>query len=135
PRYPWKFKNQFNPKWVDETFSNKGKKLTLSLGNWNGKRQIALVLGWQDRTIRKMIYIEGALIGLLGGILGVVFSIVILHFMYQTIAWNELWVFLTGLIVLVFVGVISAAIPGRKIIKIDPSMGLKQRYLKEKIHF
>ncbi|GIN96094.1 hypothetical protein J6TS1_19640 [Siminovitchia terrae] len=83
-------------------------------------------LGWQDRTIRKMIYIEGALIGFLGGILGIVFSMVILHLMYQTIAWNEFWVFVTGLIVPVFVGVISAAIPGRKI-KIDPSMGLKQR--------
>ncbi|GIN93244.1 hypothetical protein J22TS1_42950 [Siminovitchia terrae] len=83
-------------------------------------------LGWQDRAIRKMIYIEGALIGFLGGILGIVFSMVILHLMYQTIAWNEFWVFVTGLIVPVFVGVISAAIPGRKI-KIDPSMGLKQR--------
>lgn len=84
-------------------------------------------LGWQDLTIRKMIYIEGGLIGFLGGILGVVFSIVTLHFMYQAIEWNELWVFVTGLIVPVFVGVISAAIPGRKIININPSMGLKQR--------
>lgn len=63
----------------------------------------------------------------MGGILGVVFSIVTLHFMYQAIEWNELWVFVTGLIVPVFVGVISAAIPGRKIININPSMGLKQR--------
>ncbi|RST57262.1 transposase [Siminovitchia terrae] len=52
-RYPWKFKNQFNPKWVDESFSIKGKKLALSLGNWNGKRQKALVL-----TLAKSIPFE-----------------------------------------------------------------------------
>ncbi|RST56934.1 ABC transporter permease [Siminovitchia terrae] len=82
-------------------------------------------LGWKDRTIRKMVYMEGAVIGFLGGVLGVIFSIVILHFMYKTIAWNEWWIFVVCLIVPVIVGVISAAIPARKIIKINPSMGLK----------
>ena len=43
-RYPWKHKFVFNPKWVDKAFTLGGKKLTLSLGDWNGKRQPKLTL-------------------------------------------------------------------------------------------
>ena len=43
-RYPWKHKFVFNPKWVDKAFEIKGKKLTLSMGDWNGKRQSKLTL-------------------------------------------------------------------------------------------
>jgi len=43
-RYPWKHKFVFNPKWVDQSFSLNGKKLTLSMGDWNGKRQPKLNL-------------------------------------------------------------------------------------------
>ena len=41
-KYPWKQKHVFNPKWVDRAFSLDGKKLTLSMGDWNGKRQSKL---------------------------------------------------------------------------------------------
>jgi ABC-type antimicrobial peptide transport system permease subunit len=82
-------------------------------------------LGWKDRTIRKMVYMEGAIIGFLGGMLGAAFSIVVLHFMYQTIAWNEWWIFAACFIVPVIVGIISAIVPARKIMKINPSMGLR----------
>lgn len=43
-RYPWRYKFVFNPKWVDKAFSLEGKKLTLSMGDWNGKRQKTLNL-------------------------------------------------------------------------------------------
>ena len=43
-RYPWKHKFVFNPKWVDKAFTLEGKKLTLSMGDWNGKRQPRLTL-------------------------------------------------------------------------------------------
>ncbi|RBW67249.1 RNA-guided endonuclease InsQ/TnpB family protein, partial [Bacillus taeanensis] len=43
-RYPWKHKFVFNPKWVGESFTLEGKKITLSLGIWNGKRQPRLTL-------------------------------------------------------------------------------------------
>lgn len=43
-KYPWRHKHVFNPKWVDKAFSIEEKKLKLSLGNWNGKRQAELVL-------------------------------------------------------------------------------------------
>lgn len=82
-------------------------------------------LGWKNRTIRKMVYMEGALIGFLGGILGIAFSIVILHFMYQTITWDEWWIFVFCLIVPIIAGVISASIPAGKMVKINPSVGLR----------
>ena len=43
-KYPWKHKFVFNPKWVDKSFTLKGKKLTLSMGIWDGKRQSGLKL-------------------------------------------------------------------------------------------
>ncbi len=43
-RYPWKHKFVFNPKWVDKAFELEGKKLKLSMGDWNGKRQSKLTL-------------------------------------------------------------------------------------------
>ena len=43
-KFPWKYKFVFNPKWVDKSFTLEGKKLTLSMGNWNGKRQSGLKL-------------------------------------------------------------------------------------------
>ena len=43
-KYPWKHKFVFNPKWVDKSFKLEGKKLTLSMGDWNGKRQSKLTL-------------------------------------------------------------------------------------------
>ena len=43
-RYPWKHKFVFNPKWVDKAYTLEGKKLTLSMGDWNGKRQPKLTL-------------------------------------------------------------------------------------------
>jgi putative transposase len=42
--YPWKHKFVFNPKWVDKAFEIKGKKLILSMGDWEGKRQSKLTL-------------------------------------------------------------------------------------------
>ncbi|RBW67678.1 RNA-guided endonuclease InsQ/TnpB family protein [Bacillus taeanensis] len=43
-RYLWKHKFVFNPKWVGQSFTLQGKKITLSLGIWNGKRQPKLTL-------------------------------------------------------------------------------------------
>ena len=43
-KYPWKHKLVFNPKWVDKSFILEGKKLTLSMGNRDGKRQSGLKL-------------------------------------------------------------------------------------------
>ena len=43
-KYPWKHKFVFNPKWVDKSFTLEGKMLTLSMGNWDGKRQSGLKL-------------------------------------------------------------------------------------------
>ena len=76
-------------------------------------------LGWQDRTIRKMIYIEGGpyRISWWNSRYSVQYGDST-FLIIKPFAWNEFWVFVTGLIVPVFVGVISAAIPGRKI-KID----------------
>ena len=40
-RYPWRLKKNYNTRWIDKAFSfNFGAKtLSLSLGNWDGKRQ------------------------------------------------------------------------------------------------
>jgi putative transposase len=43
-RYPWKHKFVYNPKWVDKAFKLEGNKLSLSMGDWNGKRQKPLSL-------------------------------------------------------------------------------------------
>lgn len=43
-RYPWRHKFVFHPKWVDQAFKIEGKKLILSMGDWNGKRQPKLTL-------------------------------------------------------------------------------------------
>ncbi|RBW68349.1 RNA-guided endonuclease InsQ/TnpB family protein [Bacillus taeanensis] len=43
-RYPWKHKFVFNSEWVGESFTLQGKRITLSLGIWNGKRQPKIIL-------------------------------------------------------------------------------------------
>jgi putative transposase len=43
-RYPWKHKFVCNPKWVGQSFTLQGKKIILSLGIWNGKRQPKVTL-------------------------------------------------------------------------------------------
>ena len=57
-KYPWKHKFVFSPKWVDQSFELDGKKLTLSMGNWKGKRQPKLTLKLPKVPLGQIIEIE-----------------------------------------------------------------------------
>ncbi|MBD1224329.1 ABC transporter permease [Virgibacillus halodenitrificans] len=58
-------------------------------------REIALLkaLGWKDSRIHSMVLIEGAFIGFISGILGSIFSIIVLYVMYGYMPLNQWWLF------------------------------------------
>ncbi|USK68610.1 RNA-guided endonuclease InsQ/TnpB family protein [Peribacillus asahii] len=57
-RYPWRHKFVFHPKWVDQAFKIEGKKLILSMGDWNGKRQPKLTFTLPKVPVGKVKELE-----------------------------------------------------------------------------
>lgn len=92
------------------------------------KREIALLmaLGWRNTFVRSMILMEGALIGLLGGIMGGFLSIAIIYFMYGTLPLSEIWIVLASSLLPVIIGIMGAWFPSRMAMRIHPIEGVKQ---------
>lgn len=82
-------------------------------------------LGWKNKYIRITVLIEGAVLGLFGGIIGGLISLVILFFMYGPLPLTEMWVPLTSCLFPILVGLAGGWLPSRMAIKIEPIEGMK----------
>lgn len=83
-------------------------------------------VGWKNGTVGKTIILEGAIIGFLAGLLGVILSMSYIGFMYDIFPWDSLTVLLLTIIIPVFIGVIGALIPAFKALKTLPYQLLKE---------
>ncbi len=83
-------------------------------------------VGWKNGTVGSTIILEGAIIGFLAGLLGVILSMSYIGFMYDIFPWDSLTVLLLTIIIPVFIGVIGALIPAIKALKTLPYQLLKE---------
>lgn len=89
--------------------------------------EIALfkALGWKNRNIQTTVLIEGALLGLLSGVLSLIFGLILVTILYGTLTINQFLFYCSVLILTVFVGTISALIPSLSAVRIEPIKELK----------
>lgn len=83
-------------------------------------------VGWKNGTVGSTIILEGAIIGLLAGLLGVILSMSYIGFMYDIFPWDSLTVLLLTIIVPILIGVIGALIPTVKALRTLPYQLLKE---------
>jgi hypothetical protein len=85
-------------------------------------------VGWQNRTIRKMVLMEGAFNGLLAGLLGLMLAIGMIWVMYRKFPIEQLPFLSISLLIPVLTGMIGAIIPSQKAARIQPYQGLSGGY-------
>lgn len=92
---------------------------------------ILLALGWKRRRIMWMIILESALLGFLGGVLGVAIGALGVEILKSTPAIRGLLepdlsprLLLTAILIAVIVGVISGLYPGWRSSRLSPSLAL-----------
>ncbi|WP_430789498.1 FtsX-like permease family protein [Virgibacillus flavescens] len=83
-------------------------------------------IGWKNRTVGISIIFEGAVIGFLAGLVGVVLSMAYIGFMYGVFPWDSLIILLLTICIPTIVGVIGATIPTVKALKTNPYEVLKE---------
>lgn len=89
-------------------------------------------VGWQNRTIRKMVLIEGAFSGLIAGLLGLFIAIGIIWAMYSKFPIEQLPFFVLTILIPVLTGIIGAILPAGKAGRIQPYQGLSGGYINSK---
>lgn len=82
-------------------------------------------VGWKNKHVRYMVLMEGAVIGLLGGVFGGLISLVIIYFMYGLISFSEIGLPLITCLSPILVGIIGGWIPSRMAMKMEPAEGMK----------
>ncbi|GIO22083.1 ABC transporter permease [Oceanobacillus sp. J11TS1] len=92
-------------------------------------REIALfkALGWGNPRIYMMVLLEGAILGLISGIVGIFLSIGILSYLYgDSLSFGQwLWLVLINVGIPVVVGLFSAVFPSIRAVNIEPYRGLE----------
>ena len=83
-------------------------------------------VGWKNGTVGSAIILEGATIGFLAGLLGIILSISYMGRMYDIFPWDSLTVLSLTIIIPVLIGVIGALIPTVKALKTLPYQLLKE---------
>lgn len=83
-------------------------------------------VGWKNGTVGSAIILEGAIIGFLAGLLGVVLSMAYIGFMYDIFPWDSLTVLSLTISIPVLIGIIGALIPAVKALKTAPYKLLKE---------
>jgi hypothetical protein len=85
-------------------------------------------LGWQNKTVRKMVWFEGALCGLFAGIIGIALAFMMIWFMYGEFPESQIPFFAATIAIPVITGIIGAILPAEKAVKIEPYQGMNGGY-------
>ncbi|WP_158598330.1 FtsX-like permease family protein [Falsibacillus albus] len=91
------------------------------------KREFSMLMavGWTQTSLKTLIYLEGIIIGLIGGGLGVAISILMIIFLYGNITFIDFLYVLPTIVIPLLIGFIASIIPSRILSKISPFIGLK----------
>ncbi|MFC4560185.1 ABC transporter permease [Virgibacillus kekensis] len=81
-------------------------------------------VGWKNRTVQALVLIEGALCGLLAGVIGLLISMGIIYGMYGEFPMDQLPFFTAAILIPVVTGVLGAILPAGKAGRIQPYQGL-----------
>ncbi|MGV3466324.1 MAG: ABC transporter permease, partial [Heyndrickxia sp.] len=89
-------------------------------------------VGWQNFSIRMLIYREGLLNGIIAGILGLGLSFLIMWWMYKQFPAEQIWFFLATGLIPVFSGLLGVMIPAERAVHIQPSQGVLNSFSNKK---
>ncbi|KSU59891.1 hypothetical protein AS034_17825 [[Bacillus] enclensis] len=81
-------------------------------------------LGWRNGTIRRLVMLEGAISGLFAGLLGLVFSFLLIWAMYGEIPFGQIWLYVLTMLIPMITGTLASILPAQKAARISPYQGL-----------
>jgi hypothetical protein len=85
-------------------------------------------LGWRNASVGQLIIMEGFLIGVISGLVGILLSLGVIFVMYHHIPLTKLlFILLTGLIPVV-IGMVSSLLPSRKAMNVSPVRGMSEAH-------
>ena len=82
-------------------------------------------LGWTNGAIRQLIVLEGFLIGLFSGIVGLLIAYTTIYTLYDLVPWNEPLLIGVSLALPILFGIIAAIIPAQLAARVQPYQELK----------
>ena len=82
-------------------------------------------LGWTNGAIRQLIVLEGFLVGLISGIIGLIVAYSTIYVLYDLVPWNEPLLIGVSLALPILFGVIAAFIPAQLAARVQPYQELK----------
>ena len=91
------------------------------------RREIGVLktLGWRTGAVARLFLLEGAVLGLLGGLAGTTLGLAVYLGLYRSVGAGLLWAVLAGLGVPTLVGVLAAAYPARVAAGVAPAEAVR----------
>jgi cell division protein FtsX len=91
------------------------------------RREIGVLkaLGWRTGAVARLFLLEGAVLGLLGGLAGTALGLAVYLGLYRSVGIGLLWAVLAGLGVPTLVGVLAAAYPARVAAAVAPAEAVR----------
>ncbi|MBN9653417.1 FtsX-like permease family protein [Halobacillus sp. GSS1] len=82
-------------------------------------------LGWRNHTVRMLVLWEGAIFGLIAGLLGLSLSLVAITISYNKFPFDSLLFFSSTLLIPIVTGIVGAMLPAMKAVQLTPSEGFR----------
>lgn len=82
-------------------------------------------LGWTNGAIRQLIVLEGFLVGLISGVIGLIVAYTTIYILYDLVPWNEPLLIGVSLALPILFGVIAAFVPAQLAARVQPYQELK----------
>ncbi|MBC7228469.1 MAG: ABC transporter permease [Thermoflexales bacterium] len=100
---------------------------SLLAGVLERRRDIGVLkaLGWRTVAVARLFLLEGAVLGLLGGVAGTALGLSVYLALYRSVGMGMVWALLAGLGVPVGGGVLAAAYPARMAARVPPVEALR----------
>jgi hypothetical protein len=100
---------------------------SLLAGVLERRREIGVLkaLGWRTGAVARLFLLEGAMLGLLGGLAGTALGLAVYLGLYRSVGAGLLWAVLAGLGVPTLVGVLAAAYPARVAAGVAPAEAVR----------
>jgi cell division protein FtsX len=91
------------------------------------QREIGVLkaLGWRTGAVARLFLLEGAVLGLLGGLAGTTLGLAVYLGLYRSVGAGLLWAVLAGLGVPTLVGVLAAVYPARVAAAVAPAEAVR----------
>ncbi len=102
-----------------------GKMMWQNIMERQNELAIFKSIGWKNRTVSLVIVLEGALIGFIAGLSGLLLSIGYIGIMYDIFPWDSITILLLTICIPIFIGMFSVLIPVIKAIRTNPYELLK----------